>query len=456
MERYVPCVITRNIPPTKPCQVVPRNSIVANPGLMEVAHSPTGGNILAQGFWLPYNCARAVCTTYCWNIRGALTPVFGPSFVNDCIEPGRPGYEQYRINPKLIEEARRDMKGWKDIATTLSHVPLRGKTHTKNTASTSGQAPRSAPTPAPKRTRAGKNTKMATPAMTDDSDGDYVDSEYQDSPPVSPRTTTAATWNTVNRPTPSGSDMPGFRHQGIVSPTTATNIRDTPQSLTSLHDTGDNPARSPSGETETNSDASSDMDVDEHPGYDTPVRQPSPPPRPKTPPFMKRDLPLPWDVADEDYDSDSVKGKFRQARIQAVARRARGKQHVSLPTGRCGSEEPVGGIEEPVSSDEEPVSRPTARGRGKQPVSRKRTRSPSPDTCTKDGASDDDNEDGVIGQAIFKKARVGFPGPGKYKSKEYNAARALMYMASGGTSATWRGWEEGEVADEGDGEEATE
>uniref|UniRef100_A0A0B7JH82 HTH APSES-type domain-containing protein n=1 Tax=Bionectria ochroleuca TaxID=29856 RepID=A0A0B7JH82_BIOOC len=66
----------------------PAKMLDLNKGLRDVTFHMTGGNRVAQGYWVPYQCARAVCATFCYPIAGALIPIFGPTFPDDCIRPG--------------------------------------------------------------------------------------------------------------------------------------------------------------------------------------------------------------------------------------------------------------------------------------------------------------------------------------------------------------------------------
>ncbi|KAJ6114314.1 apses transcription factor Xbp1 [Penicillium sp. IBT 16267x] len=54
-------------------------------GLREICHSITGGALAAQGYWMPYEAAKAVAATFCWEIRHVLTPLFGTDFPSICI-----------------------------------------------------------------------------------------------------------------------------------------------------------------------------------------------------------------------------------------------------------------------------------------------------------------------------------------------------------------------------------
>ncbi|ROT40594.1 hypothetical protein SODALDRAFT_348800 [Sodiomyces alkalinus F11] len=94
-------------------KTVPAKMLSMNPGLKDVTHSITGGAISAQGYWMPYKCAKAVCATFCYEIAGALIPIFGPSFPARCIPPGAPDFQRMIIDPRIIYEAQREAEIWR-------------------------------------------------------------------------------------------------------------------------------------------------------------------------------------------------------------------------------------------------------------------------------------------------------------------------------------------------------
>ncbi|KAK6507364.1 hypothetical protein TWF481_005801 [Arthrobotrys musiformis] len=61
----------------------PRRCVTRN-GLHDCYASITGGNIEAQGFWIPYLAAKAICSRFCYSIRDALSPIFGNDFPALC------------------------------------------------------------------------------------------------------------------------------------------------------------------------------------------------------------------------------------------------------------------------------------------------------------------------------------------------------------------------------------
>ncbi|RSL58044.1 hypothetical protein CEP54_008030 [Fusarium duplospermum] len=89
-------------------KTIPAKMLGLNQGLKEITHSITGGSIAAQGYWMPYQCARAVCATFCYEIAGALIPIFGPSFPLDCIPRESQGFGRMVIDSQLVVEATRE------------------------------------------------------------------------------------------------------------------------------------------------------------------------------------------------------------------------------------------------------------------------------------------------------------------------------------------------------------
>ncbi|KAL1912655.1 hypothetical protein Sste5344_001245 [Sporothrix stenoceras] len=89
-------------------KTTPAKMLNLNPGLRDITHSITGGSIMAQGYWMPYSCAKAVCATFCYHIAGALIPVFGPEFPSECLPPHSSDFARMVIDPALVAEATRE------------------------------------------------------------------------------------------------------------------------------------------------------------------------------------------------------------------------------------------------------------------------------------------------------------------------------------------------------------
>jgi hypothetical protein len=76
--------------------------------LQELSYNITGGSISAQGYWMPFSCARALCAKFCYEIRWALTPIFGAAFIRDCHQT----FDDYRIEKQIIVNATIALDTW--------------------------------------------------------------------------------------------------------------------------------------------------------------------------------------------------------------------------------------------------------------------------------------------------------------------------------------------------------
>lgn len=91
-----------------------------NAGLKEVSYSITGGALVCQGwlcyatdaiaayssilgYWFPYAAAKAIAATFCYDIRWALTPVFGNEFPLMCRPPNDPLFGKFVIDPRIVQ-----------------------------------------------------------------------------------------------------------------------------------------------------------------------------------------------------------------------------------------------------------------------------------------------------------------------------------------------------------------
>ncbi|KAL8842897.1 MAG: hypothetical protein Q9170_000301 [Blastenia crenularia] len=97
LVRVTPFFKALEYPKTSPARMLGKN-----PGLKEICHSITGGSLAAQGYWMPFEAARAVAATFCYRIRYVLTPIFGLDFPGQCIPPGAPGFDSMHIAPKIL------------------------------------------------------------------------------------------------------------------------------------------------------------------------------------------------------------------------------------------------------------------------------------------------------------------------------------------------------------------
>lgn len=65
---------------------------------------------------MPYSCARAICLTFAYPIRWALTPIFGPSFIKECLKPDHPGFARFKVEREVVRCAQLEVEGWKAVS----------------------------------------------------------------------------------------------------------------------------------------------------------------------------------------------------------------------------------------------------------------------------------------------------------------------------------------------------
>ncbi|KAJ5823703.1 hypothetical protein N7447_006043 [Penicillium robsamsonii] len=101
----------------------PAKMLNQNPGLRDICHSITGGALSAQGYWMPYEAARAMATTFCWRIRYALTPLFGTDFPAMCIPPtDRKSHGRMVIPSEIVQRATDTSNYYRSLETKSSNA----------------------------------------------------------------------------------------------------------------------------------------------------------------------------------------------------------------------------------------------------------------------------------------------------------------------------------------------
>ncbi|KAK1752098.1 hypothetical protein QBC47DRAFT_65452 [Echria macrotheca] len=103
-------------------KTMPAKMLSQNPGLKEITHSITGGSIAAQGYWMPFECARAACATFCYEIAGAMTPIFGQDFPSMCLRRDMPGFAKFCIPQGTIERSRREAEHFRWLYSERSAI----------------------------------------------------------------------------------------------------------------------------------------------------------------------------------------------------------------------------------------------------------------------------------------------------------------------------------------------
>jgi len=195
--------------PADDLQTTPAKALNTNAGLKKLSHSITGGALVAQGYWMPYSCARAICLTFCYPIRWALTPIFGPSFVKECLRPEHPHFARFLVCSEVIRCAEREAEGLGSKTSSCTTSPATN--HSRHDGA-KVDIPRSVPAPVepvrqlrPKKEQ--PTFKQGSPFDSESEVPEYseytrVDNEIE-SPALSPKSTPRASdnpsWTTVNR-----------------------------------------------------------------------------------------------------------------------------------------------------------------------------------------------------------------------------------------------------------------
>ncbi|KAF2116305.1 hypothetical protein BDV96DRAFT_658540 [Lophiotrema nucula] len=170
---------------TMPAKVLDKNA-----GLKGISYSITGGALTAQGYWVPYPAAKALAATFCYEIRYALTPIFGNDFLSLCIPPEDPLFAKFKIDLDIVRESIDDCARWKadnqtnDTSLSPPMAPMR---------------PLKAAFGSPSWDQKNPKQRRKKPERDFES-GYFTDTSQSDkcffSPEVSPRT---QTWNAINR-----------------------------------------------------------------------------------------------------------------------------------------------------------------------------------------------------------------------------------------------------------------
>ncbi|KAF2849849.1 DNA-binding domain of Mlu1-box binding protein MBP1 [Plenodomus tracheiphilus IPT5] len=167
--------LVRMTPFFKSCKyskTIPAKALRENPGLKDISYSITGGALVCQGYWFPYEAAKAVAATFCYDIRWALTPVFGDDFPGLCLRPKDPRYAKFLIEPAIVQHCTRETDRFREEGP--SYLVMR-------TTSTPVEAPSTSA-----RVQVERRTRPADIESGYGTDTDRSD-KYFCSPQVSPR-----------------------------------------------------------------------------------------------------------------------------------------------------------------------------------------------------------------------------------------------------------------------------
>ncbi|KAL9623526.1 MAG: hypothetical protein Q9160_002207 [Pyrenula sp. 1 TL-2023] len=97
-------------------KTTPAKMLNRNPGLRELCHSITGGALVAQGYWMPFEAAKAVAATFCYHMRFALIPIFGSQFPEECLKPDHQGFGEMVIDQSIIRFCTEEAEIYRQMA----------------------------------------------------------------------------------------------------------------------------------------------------------------------------------------------------------------------------------------------------------------------------------------------------------------------------------------------------
>jgi hypothetical protein len=66
------------------------------------------------GYWMPYEAAKAIAATFCYDIRWALTPIFGNDFPQSCTPPSDPNFAKFVIDPRIVQQCTEETDRFRD------------------------------------------------------------------------------------------------------------------------------------------------------------------------------------------------------------------------------------------------------------------------------------------------------------------------------------------------------
>jgi len=145
---------------------------------------------------MPFDAAKAVAATFCWDIRHLLVPMFGKDFLEMCIPPDSPSFADFKISQEIVHACTKETRSWlrmsKDVVnyTTPRSTPLMRPVSPTT-------IPHNYVLPAWQTRVLRPRVGPITPEIESDYYTDADENEmYRCSPEISP---TSQSWATINR-----------------------------------------------------------------------------------------------------------------------------------------------------------------------------------------------------------------------------------------------------------------
>lgn len=132
---------------------------------------------------MPYQAAKAIAATFCYDIRWALTPVFGNDFPLMCLHPKDPSFAKFLIDPAIVEFCTLETDRFRTEGTSYR-------------ISTSNPSPRAETPKTPHEAQSWVKPRRARPA--DIESGYGTDTDQSDKCFISPEVSPRSCWPSVN------------------------------------------------------------------------------------------------------------------------------------------------------------------------------------------------------------------------------------------------------------------
>ena len=77
---------------------------------------------------MPFEAAKAIAATFCWDIRYALTPIFGLDFPGICLSSDDPNFDRMVIDPDIVKCCKAQAEQYRQESRLSSRSSSPGKT----------------------------------------------------------------------------------------------------------------------------------------------------------------------------------------------------------------------------------------------------------------------------------------------------------------------------------------
>ncbi|KAL1873335.1 hypothetical protein Plec18167_006384 [Paecilomyces lecythidis] len=158
-----------------------------------------------EGYWMPFEAAKAVAATFCWKIRYALTPLFGRDFPSQCVLPeDRERFGRMIIDSSVVRRATNEANYYRSLEEGLANdcIPRLPPSGSPGPSQQEGVCKVS-------QSRSIRRSREVNPYHVDTDGND----QYHSSPTTSPASHYGNSFTPVNRP-----QSQGARRDKLPSP----------------------------------------------------------------------------------------------------------------------------------------------------------------------------------------------------------------------------------------------